>query len=621
LEEYYKNLSALLTLEKSEDQLQYSSIFEFRSAQERRAEGLTWYPVAIRGNEVLKADYLSIELERTTHHDVSHAFRTGIPVFLFSNHNAKEHRIAGTVSYQSGNRVRIVIKQDELPEWSSDGKLGLDVAFDNASYSEMFKALKSAAHFENANVLTGISRARFSKSSSTIESDTLNFSQLEAVKKILSAEELAIVHGPPGTGKTTTLIQAIVELLKNDTKRILLTAPSNAAVDLLAEKLSEKGIKVLRIGNPARVSEHLSSLTLEDKIAKHPSVKEIKKLKNQANEYRNLAHKYKRNFGKSEREQRKALFDEAYKLLKEVDVLQKYIADNVFEQTQVVVATLVGSSNYTLEGLKFDITIIDEAGQALEPACLIPIQKSKKLILAGDHFQLPPTIKSSEAAKSGLEVTLLEKLVESQPEAVVMLDTQYRMNHKIAQYSSEIFYNDSLKAHSSVQNLVLNSTTPPFLFIDTAGCGYEEKSEGTSLSNSEEASFLVNRAEELLKDFSGLSVGIISPYKQQLKFLEEYAMSSESLKSHQLSINTIDSFQGQERDAIFISLTRSNPKGEIGFLADTRRINVAMTRAKKLLVIIGDSATLADSPFYSGLINYSQKIDAYKSAWDYLVIQ
>lgn len=619
MEDYFKNLSELLTLEKAEDQLQYNAIFEHRGAQERRAEGLTWYPVAIRGNEVLRADYLSIELERTTHQDLPHAFRTGSPVFFFSNHNAKQDRISGTVSYQSGNRVRIVIKQDELPEWSSDGKLGLDVAFDNASYNEMFKALKSVASFENSGVLTGNDEPRFSKSFSPFKSENLNSSQVEAVNKILAAEELAIVHGPPGTGKTTTLIQAILELLKNNTKRILVTAPSNAAVDLLAEKLAENNVKVLRIGNPARVSERLSTLTLEDKIAKHPSVKEIKKLKNQANEYRNMAHKYKRNFGKSERDQRKALFDEAYKLLKEVDVLEKYITENVFEQTQVVVATLVGSNNYTLEGLKFDVTIIDEAGQALEPACWIPIQKSKKLILAGDHFQLPPTIKSTVAAKRGLEKTLLEKLVEFQPEAVVMLDTQYRMNEKIAQYSSQVFYKNSLKADVLVKDQILDSQTPPFLFIDTAGCGYEEKKEGTSLSNAEEAAFLVNRAEEFLRNFEGLSVGVISPYKQQLKFLEEFSIASETLKKHRVSVNTIDSFQGQERDAIFISLTRSNNSGEIGFLADTRRMNVAMTRAKKLLVIVGDSATIAESPFYSGLISYSQEIDAYKSAWDYMV--
>jgi ATP-dependent RNA/DNA helicase IGHMBP2 len=618
LEDYFKNLSELLTLEKAEDQLQYNAIFEHRGAQERRAEGLTWYPVAIRGNEVLRADYLSIELERTTHQDLPHAFRTGSPVFFFSNHNAKQDRISGTVSYQSGNKVRIVIKQDELPEWSSDGKLGLDVAFDNASYNEMFKALKSVSSFENLGVLTGENEPKFSQSFSVFKSDKLNSSQVEAVNKILGAEELAIVHGPPGTGKTTTLIQAILELLKNNTKRILVTAPSNAAVDLLAEKLAENNVKVLRIGNPARVSERLSTLTLEDKIAKHPSVKEIKKLKNQANEYRNMAHKYKRNFGKSERDQRKALFDEAYKLLKEVDVLEKYITENVFEQTQVVVATLVGSNNYTLEGLKFDVTIIDEAGQALEPACWIPIQKSKKLILAGDHFQLPPTIKSTVAAKRGLEKTLLEKLVESQPGAVVMLDTQYRMNQKIAQYSSQVFYKDSLKADKSVRQQTLDNQTPPFIFIDTAGCGYEEKKEGTSLSNEEEAAFLINRAEEFLSDFEGLSVGIISPYKQQLKFLEEFSMASETLKKHRLSVNTIDSFQGQERDAIFISLTRSNTNGEIGFLADTRRMNVAMTRAKKLLVIVGDSATIAESPFYSGLISYGQQIDAYKSAWDYM---
>jgi superfamily I DNA and/or RNA helicase len=621
--DYFKDLAELLKIEKLEDQAQYKKLTESASISERRANGLTWYPVAIRGQELGRGDYLTVEFERTTHQDLPHQFRFGIPVVLFSNHDPKVDKIEGVVTHQGGNRLKLNLRTDELPEWSRDGKLGLEVLFDNTSYEEMFSALKKAENAENKDVIKGIKSPTFKLTEIYTAEQKLNESQNRAIAKILNANELAVVHGPPGTGKTTTLVAAITKLAREKNEKILVVAPSNAAVDLLSEKLSEAGLNVMRVGNPVRVSESLSALTLDGKMKEHPAYKDIKKLKIQANEYKNMAHKYKRNFGKAERDQRKALFDEAHKIMKEVDKTEQYILDDLSTKKQVVTATLVGSNHYSVNKYEYDTVVIDEAGQALEPACWIPILKAKKVILAGDHCQLPPTIKSQEAAKKGLEKTLLEKLVEKHPEAVVLLDTQYRMNEQIMAHSSKTFYGNSLKAHNSVALHRILPDLTPLQFIDTAGCGFDEKLEGTSSTNPEEAAFLVKRVEDLMENWQNNpspSIAIISPYKQQIQILNEYVKASSILKPYltNISVNTIDSFQGQERDAVFISMTRSNTDGEIGFVADTRRMNVAMTRARKLLVVVGDSATIGNFNYYSDFIQYAESIDAYKSAWEYL---
>jgi ATP-dependent RNA/DNA helicase IGHMBP2 len=619
--DYFKDLAELLKIEKLEDQAQYKKLTESASIGERRANGLTWYPVAIRGQELGRGDYLTVEFERTTHQDLPHQFRFGIPAVLFSNHDPKVDKIEGVVTHQGGNRLKLNLRTDELPDWSRDGKLGLEVLFDNTSYEEMFSALKKAENTENKDVIKGLKPATFNQSETYRAEQKLNGSQNQAVSKILNANELAIVHGPPGTGKTTTLVAAITKLAREKSEKILVVAPSNAAVDLLSEKLYEAGLNVMRVGNPVRVSEGLSALTMDGKMKEHPAYKDIKKLKIQANEYKNMAHKYKRNFGKAERDQRKALFDEAHKIMKEVEKTEQYILDDLASITQVVTATLVGSNHYSVEKFEYDTVVIDEAGQALETACWIPILKGKKVVLAGDHCQLPPTIKSPEAARKGLEKTLLEKLVEKHPEAVVLLDTQYRMNEQIMAHSSKTFYKNQLKAHSSVASHRILSDILPVQFIDTAGCGFNEKLEGTSSTNPEEAAFLVKRVESLIDNWPETdipSIAIISPYKQQIQVLSEYVMDSAILKPFlkYISVNTIDSFQGQERDAVFISMTRSNLDGEIGFVADIRRMNVAMTRARKLLVIVGDSATIGNFPYYSDFITYAESIGAYKSAWE-----
>ncbi|MBC7407122.1 MAG: AAA family ATPase [Arcicella sp.] len=629
--DYFKKLLDLLKIERNEDREQYKRLTESSSVADRRANGLTWFPVAIRGSEIGRGDYLTIELERTTHQDVFHQFRSGMPAVFFTNHDAQKDRIEGIISHQNGNRLKVTIKDDELPEWSRDGKLGIDLLFDDNSYDEMNDALKTASDLHDKSpfiqVLTGQKSPTFKQSTNHYLGKNLNESQSKAVDKILLANELAIVHGPPGTGKTTTLIQAIKALIKQENQKILVVAPSNTAVDLLSEKLSEEGLNVLRVGNPARVSERLQRLTLEAKMAEHDYLKETKRLKKQAMEFKNMAHKYKKSFGKSERDQRKALFDEAHKIMKEVGNTEQYIIDDIVSKTQVITATLVGANHYTIRNLEYNTVVIDEAGQALEPACWIPILKAKKVILAGDHCQLSPTIKSNEAAKNGLNKTLLEKCIELHPEAVTLLEEQYRMNSTIMGYSSSVFYEDKLKAHESVANLLLFENDSPLLFIDTAGCGFEEKLEGTSSTNPDEAVFIfkhinlfVNELNTKYATESFPSVAVISPYKQQINLLKTQFEHSPDLQKYKenISVNTIDSFQGQERDIVYISLTRSNDKGEIGFLSDIRRMNVAMTRAKKKLVVIGDSATLGKHSFYADFIEYADKKGVYVSAWEFV---
>lgn len=628
--DYFDRLRELLTIEKKADQLTYQTLTETASVQTRRQNGITWYPIVIRDTEIGKGDYLSITIERTNGIEISHQFRFGMPVAVFSNHDPSHHRIEGLITHLHNHEMTISLRVDDLPDWTRDGKLGVDLLFDDNSYDEMFAALKTAAAEAGKNRLIKVITAQVHPefhNAPTQAHPALNAAQQAALQKILAAQDLAIVHGPPGTGKTTTLISAIEALTQRSPEQILVTAPSNTAVDLLTEKLAARGIRVVRIGNPVRVSETLQELTLESQVAAHSQVKQVRALKKQANEFRHMAQKYKRNFGKAEREQRKALFDEARKIMKEVGKVEQYIQEDVLQKAQVIAATLVGSNHYSVSGRRYQAVVIDEAGQSSEPACWIPILKAPILILAGDHCQLPPTVKSPEAAKGGLSTTLLEKMAEAWPDAVIMLEEQYRMHELIMGYSSSVFYRNKLRAAAAVANHLLPGDTEPFLFIDTAGCGFEEKQEDTSIINEEEAAFVLKQVTRIVNAMSASGevnsfpgIGLISPYKQQVEILKTRIRDLPewpSLSRH-ITLHTVDGFQGQEREIMVISLVRSNTDGNIGFLSDIRRMNVAMTRARKKLVMVGDSATLSRSPFYAGLIEYAQQHNAYKSAWEFM---
>jgi superfamily I DNA and/or RNA helicase len=562
--------------------------------------------------------YPFLVVERNPGDRLNHQFQSAAPVSLFSAADGNEQlSINGTVGYVDDQRMKITFFCDEMPDWIDDGKLGVNLLFDSRTYDEMFKALNVLINLEKGrlkklrDVILGYDRPTVKKID-FISSARLNESQNAAMNGILAADDIAVVHGPPGTGKTTTLVESVVQLLREE-KQVMVCAPSNAATDHLAKSLYARGLKVVRIGNLAKVESDNTALTLDVLIQQEKDFKQIRELKKRAIELRKMGGKYKRNFGREESEQRKLIFNEAKNLSKEARELENYLVEKVLGDAQVIACTLIGSSSDYLQGRKFSTVIIDEAGQGIEPAVWVPILKADKVVMAGDPYQLPPTVKSVDAERQGLSVTLLEKAIQRH-DAVFLLRTQYRMNTLIMEFSNRKFYHGQLEAHPSVAEWHIESSPQVVEFVDTAGCGFEEQAseESSSRCNPEEARLLRLHFDQLAPDTS-LSVGVISPYRAQVELLQEtFADVS------QVSVNTIDSFQGQERDVIYMSLVRSNPKSEIGFLKDYRRMNVAMTRARKKLVIIGDSATLGNDRFYGDFLSYAEEIGAYKSAWEYL---
>lgn len=637
---HLQKLEKLLKTERDEDFEQYQKFFSRNNINHRKQNGVTWYPVIITNTGIGFGEYLQIEIERTTNHNEPHQFTGGKMAALFSNTHPDEEPINGTVKILGPNKIRLSLTIDELPDWCDDGKLGINILFDEASYREMNIALKKVMTADRnrlaelRDVIFEIKKPGFEKENAGLKIDRLNESQNAAVRKIVAAKDIAIIHGPPGTGKTTTLVQAIRETLKEE-KQILVCSSSNTAVDLLTEKLHREGITVLRLGNPARISEEVLMNTLDSKVARHPSYKEIKNYKRTAEEYFRMAGKYKRVFGREEREQRQLLYQEAKKLIREARTLEDYIVDEQFSKTQVIACTPVVSSGRMMRDRQFSTLFIDEAAQALEPMCWIPITRSNRVIFAGDHCQLPPTVKSKKAEAGGLKETLFEHCMPIE-NISVMLDTQYRMHEHIMNFSNKIFYGENLKAHESVKsNLLSYDINEPLLntaveFIDTAGCSYNEKlnPESLSISNPEEAQVLITHLKLMLSQYyfnkreDVITIGVIAPYKEQVQLLTTLIENDEELKTYpaRIAIKTIDGFQGQERDAIYISMVRSNDVKDIGFLNDIRRMNVALTRAKKKLVLIGDSATLSNHFFYMSFLDYVESIHAYKSAWEFIKI-
>lgn len=624
----------LLRQERQADLEYYRQKVLLRSLHQRVQEGTTWYPVRLRSDYIGTGERLVVELERTNHLEQPHAFQAGKSVSVFSNASGKPEKehVNGVINYVRDNTMVITLQGDELPDWITDGLIGVDVMFDEMSYREMEFALREVMKASDSRVaefreifLGGALPAQPVSWSLPLPDSQLNSSQLEALNRVLTTQDIAFIHGPPGTGKTTTLAAAIVSAVKAESQ-VLVTAPSNAAVDLLADKLSEKGLNVVRIGHPARVTEQALSKTLDARIAEHPHYPELRSLRKQMEKLKSMALKYKRNFGYAEREQRRLLRQEAKALKADADLLEFHIVADVLQRAEVVCCTLVGCSHPVLRGRKYKSAFIDEAGQALEPACWIPLLRCERAVLAGDHQQLPPTIKSNEAARKGLAVTLFEKGIQKHPQKSVMLQVQYRMHEAIMRFSSTYFYQGNLLAHESVKSALLRPHHSPVEFIDTAGCGYAESQDPETLSrfNEEEANLLIRTVEKLVEEIGpeawleeGITMGIITPYRSQVDLLHKLAEQSVLLEPlHKLiTINTVDAFQGQERDAIAIGFVRSNPKAEVGFLADIRRTNVAMTRARKKLIMVGDSATLGGHPFYLELLDYVQKGGFYRSAY------
>ncbi len=627
------HLLDLLHQERQEDLSLYNQTIMQISLAERTKRGTSWYPLQVKELGYGLGEQPFVVLEKNGKDAKGHQFGAGKMVNLFSNQpGVQEPHVRGIVNFVRKNIIKVFLYSNDFPDWIELGKIGLDLLFDDRSYREMEKALKDTMAAERnrlaefREIFKGERKIEFTRIKKPYYSRMLNNSQNSAVNTIMAAEDLAVVHGPPGTGKTTTIVEAI-RLMALEKKKVLAVAPSNTAVDWLSIKLHQVGVNVVRIGNLSRVDEEMLDLTLEARLFQSPEAKEIKKMKRQADDMRKMARKYKRNFGPAERAQRKALFQEAKDLYNQVHIIENYLVDKILNEADVVSATLVGSNNKYLSNKRFEVVVIDEAAQALEPATWIPLTKADgKVILAGDPFQLPPTVKNFKAAKAGLERTLIEQCLNKFPE-VNLLEVQYRMHEDIMGFSNQQFYNNRLQADQSVQfqNLILtNGEKKPLEFIDTAGCGFEEKQNPKTRShyNPEEYQVLWRHLDSLMalfKEGTHPSIGIISPYKEQTLYMKEQIASYfEPHQQTHIDVNTIDSFQGQERDIIYISLVRSNEKGIIGFLKDYRRMNVAMTRARKKLIVIGDSATLGNHKFYQDFMDYCEKKNAYRSAWEFM---
>jgi superfamily I DNA and/or RNA helicase len=611
-------LASTLRLEQKEDYALHDAWLRQSAIPERKRNGITWFPLRIVETGYGIGSYPFIVVERNPGDRLDHKFQSAAPVSLFSAADGNNDSLLnGTVGYVDDQRMKISFFVDELPDWMDDGKLGVNLLFDTRTYDEMFKALNQLINVEKGrlkhlrDVLLGYKPALV-KSFSGNTSSRLNDSQNEALKSICSAEDVAIVHGPPGTGKTTTLVESIREVLRSE-KQIMVCAPSNAATDHLARCLADHDLRVVRIGNLAKVETDNTALTLDILLQQEKDFKQIKELKRRALDLRKMGGKYKRSFGREEAEQRKLIFQEARNLSKEARELESYLIQKVLDEAQVIACTLIGSASDYLAGRRFSTVVIDEAGQGIEPAVWVPVLKADRVVMAGDPFQLPPTVKSQEAARNGLTETLLEKAIKRIGNAS-LLNIQYRMHRSIMEFSNRKFYENQLTAAAAVASRLLGQSIP-VEFIDTAGCGFEEESGdgGDSRCNPEEVSLLRKHFDQLKQENQGnWSAAIISPYRAQVELLQKEFASAPGV-----SVNTIDSFQGQERDVVYISLVRSNDKSEIGFLRDYRRMNVAMTRARMKLVMIGDSATLGNDKFFAELLEYVESIAGYRSAWEF----
>jgi ATP-dependent RNA/DNA helicase IGHMBP2 len=626
----------LLKLEKEADLEYYRQKVLNASLEQRKKDGMCWYPVTLTSQRYSMGEKIIIKLNRTTEINRPHVFQSGKIVSFFANINKQPPSVSGVVNEVRGNQMTITLNHNQMPEWTEYASLGVDLLFDEMAYREMNKALKKVIDAKNdrllelREILLGKQTANFSQHT-PFSVPTLNESQNAALNRVLDAEDVAIIHGPPGTGKTTTMVQAIVQTVKREDS-VLVCAPSNAAVDLLTEKLSDEGLSVVRLGHPARVTDVNLSKTIDAQITSHEYYKELKKLRRKAEEFRALGFKYKRKYGRAERQQRQQLLQESTRMREDAEQLEHYIVADILTKTDVVTSTLVGASAQLIRGMRFRTVFIDEAAQALEAASWIPILKAERAIFAGDHFQLPPTVKSYEAGRQGLGETLMEKCTKrhralGRP-VDTMLQIQYRMHQQIMNFSGQYFYKGQLQAHESVKDRLLSPDIPPMTFIDTAGCGYKEKKDPESLStyNEEEAQLVLQHladtvemvgVERILDE--KLEIGVTAPYRAQTKLLTERFEGFENLQAikDQVTIDTVDAFQGRERDIIYISLVRSNSEGVIGFLADERRMNVAMTRAKMRLVMIGDSATLGSNDFYNQILDYVQEIGNYQSAFEF----
>jgi ATP-dependent RNA/DNA helicase IGHMBP2 len=607
MQQHIAALQKAIQLETKAQEEKYA-LDQQHTLKQLKAEGLALHPISITQKSYGYADYPEFNFRLPFPPD-GHNFRDGAAIALFI---AGETPVKGILLELDGVKGACRLVAGEFPDWIEDNGVGIKLYPDKHTQEVMEQAItriaadkKLSTLYEKIYTQQAIAATINTKALVNFFNGNLNESQQEAINAITQNESVLIVHGPPGTGKTTTLVEAARQLVQQGHK-ILVTAPSNTAVDNFALKLIQAGIKVLRVGNTGKVHLQVMPYTPEGNLKDSKHEKEIKKLRIRAAEMRKMALQYKRSFGKSEREQRQLLYKEVKQIRKEIIQLQQYNEDKLYEQAQVVLGTPVGLVDSDIAKYNFHTLFIDEAGQCLQPLAWAVFPFATNIVLAGDHLQLPPTVLSQQAADLGFNVSILEAAINNTA-ANYLLKVQYRMREAIAGFSNEYFYNGALATPMHLQNKGQH-----IVFIDTAGAGYTEQAgaDGISLQNTEELDIVQKVLEEYQWPLE--QTALISPYNGQVSL-------AKNRFSNSLRVSTIDSFQGQEMPNVIISLVRCNSDGIIGFLSDYRRMNVALTRAKENLVIIGCSATIGNNTFFGALLKYVEQNGLYKSVWEYLV--
>lgn len=656
--QYLRQLRSLLEMEYGCEKEEYRRQTEVMGLQRKVKRGDAWLPVSVGKSYYNSLNQLAVEVLRTQDKEIEHNFEFGRPVVFFTfkqtrdkltrdkgradkrqvdGIQADEGRgdlqgdisskgnllvnsslvnsstkflFTGTVSYVDGDRMVVTVADNApLARLQTEENVGVQLYFDETTYRLMFEALDRVINAKGNRLayLRDLFASR--QKAETFSFDPIRFpwlnpAQEQAVNNVLRAKDVAIVHGPPGTGKTTTLVEAIYETLRRE-NQVLVCAQSNMAVDWISERLVDRGVNVLRIGNPTKVNDKMLSFTYERRFADHPDYPQLWSI-------REAIRKLRQN--------RKRRRDEGYhqkieRLKSRATELEIRINAELFGEARVIASTLAGSASRLLAGQKFGTLFIDEAAQALEPACWIAIRRASRVVLAGDHCQLPPTVKSIEALRGGLGTTLMERIVCQKPDVVTLLKTQYRMNEQIMRFSSDWFYGGMVEAAPQIRFRGILDFDNPMAWIDTADVEGKEEFVGESFGriNRAEAQLTLDTLQEYFTKIGKqrilderIDVGVISPYRAQVQLLRRLIKKKEFFKPYRglISVNTVDGFQGQERDIIVISLVRANADGQIGFLSDLRRMNVAITRARMKLIILGDVQTMTRHPFYKKLYEY-----------------
>lgn len=673
----------LLQLEYYTEKEAFRKLTEQMGMQRKVKRGDAWFPLQVGKSFYNSLNQTAIEVFRTSDQDIEHNFEFGRPVMFFmvkkmgknenqgntalqqpenasdANHKVQNSNLkvqsikyfsfTGTVSYVDGDRMVVTVPDSAplLELQQSTDPIGVQLSFDETSYKLMFEALDRVMKAKNNRLAYLRDLFYFHQKAGRFSFEQMKFpwlnpTQERAVNEVLWAKDVAIVHGPPGTGKTTTLVEAINETLMRESQ-VLVCAQSNMAVDWISEKLVDRGINVLRIGNPTRVNDKMLGFTYERRFESHADYPQLWAIRKAIRELRKNRKKGSENY-----------HQKMDRLKSRAAEIELRINAELFGEARVIACTLVGSAHHLLEGMKFGTLFIDEAAQALEAACWIPMKRASRVILAGDHCQLPPTVKSIAALRAGLGKTLMERIAENKPEVVTLLKIQYRMNDEIMRFSSDWFYGGKVESAPQIKYRSVLDYDHPITWIDTSneenqitieGEDAPEDSASTSSSvsaanqNSDlnfkeqfvgESFGRINKAEAeltlltLAEYFTKIGkqrvleeridVGIISPYRAQVQYLKKLIKKYEFFKPYRrlISVNTVDGFQGQERDVILISLVRSNDEGQIGFLKDLRRMNVAMTRARMKLIILGNKNTMTKHPFYKKLWEYVEAINNYE---------